>query len=167
MALTLTPSLALSHDSLSQTKHVEDGEAVAELIVIHKSRRTLSLVRGANAVRTYPIKLGARPSGHKRQAGDARTPEGRYFVEYKNPESRFFLSLKISYPNQHDTVRARSAGVSPGDNIMIHGMPDRPRFNKDYYRNADWTDGCIAVSNAAMREIWQAVTELTPVVIYP
>ncbi|MBT8061593.1 MAG: L,D-transpeptidase family protein [Gammaproteobacteria bacterium] len=135
--------------------------------MIHKSQRTLSLVSGTDAVRTYPIRLGARPSGHKRQAGDERTPEERYFVEYKNSSSRFFLSLKISYPNRHDALRARTAGLPPGNNIMIHGMPGEPRFDEAYYRNVDWTDGCIAVSNAAMQEIWMAVKELTPVVIYP
>ncbi len=139
----------------------------ADLIVIRKSERTLSLISGTDIIRSFPIKLGANPGGHKREVGDAKTPEGRYFIEYKNPNSRFFLSLKISYPNQQDLMKARQAGVSPGDNIMIHGMPDNPRFASDYYQKVDWTDGCIAVSNAAMQEIWQAVNELTPVVIYP
>lgn len=147
--------------------HADNPPVVADHIVIRKTQRTLSLVRGTDSIRTYAIKLGANPSGHKREAGDARTPEGRYFIEYKNPESRFFLSLKISYPNQHDRAVASKSGVSPGANIMIHGMPDEPRYPQDYYRHVDWTDGCVAVSNTAMREIWDAVSELTPVVIYP
>lgn len=159
LALTLALSQGVALGS--------DSPTGADLIVIRKSQRTLSLIRGTDTVRTFAIKLGANPSGHKQEEGDARTPEGRYFIEYKNPDSRFFLSLKISYPNRHDELRANQLGVSAGGNIMIHGMPDAPHFSRGYYHKVDWTDGCIAVSNTAMREIWRAVAELTPVVIYP
>lgn len=139
----------------------------ADLIVVRKSERTLSLVRQNTVLRTFPIKLGANPVGHKRGAGDSRTPEGRYFIDFKNPDSRFFLSLKISYPNAHDRARARARGEQPGGNIMIHGLPERQILNDNYYDYVDWTDGCIAVSNQAIAQIWEAVREQTPVVIYP
>ena len=143
-----------------------DAEDV-DLIVVKKSERTLSLIRNNVVLKTYPVKLGANPVGHKQVAGDSRTPEGRYFIDYKNRESRFFLSLKISYPNAFDRARARDRGQQPGGNIMIHGMPDRQLRNDNYYQHIDWTDGCIAVSNQAITQIWQLVDEQTPIVIYP
>ncbi len=139
----------------------------ADLIVVRKAERTLSLVRETRVIRTFPIKLGDNPVGHKSRTGDSRTPEGRYFIEFKNPDSRFFLSLKISYPNAQDNIRARSINQAPGGNIMIHGMPNQQIFPADYYRQVDWTDGCIAVSNSAIKQIWMLVAEQTPVVIYP
>lgn len=138
-----------------------------DLIVVRKAERTLSLVSNNTVLKTFRVKLGANPVGHKRVAGDSRTPEGRYFIDFKNPDSRFFLSLKISYPNAYDRARARARGLRPGGNIMIHGMPDEQIRSDEYYQHIDWTDGCIAVSNQAIAQIWQSVDEQTPIVIYP
>lgn len=138
-----------------------------DLIVVKKAERTLSLISNNSVLKTYRVKLGANPVGHKRVAGDSRTPEGRYFIDYKNPNSRFFLSLKISYPNALDRARAKARGLQPGGNIMIHGMPDAQIRSDEYYQHIDWTDGCIAVSNQAIAYIWRAVDEQTPIVIYP
>ncbi len=143
------------------------GAPSADLIVVRKAERTLSLVRSNEVFMTFPIRLGANPLGHKQHAGDSRTPEGRYFIDYKNPNSRFFLSLKISYPNAKDRTLASRIGQSPGGNIMIHGLPDQKRQGMDYYDYVDWTDGCIAVSNRAIKIIWESVAEQTPIVIYP
>ena len=139
----------------------------AERIIIEKSLRRLTLVRKDKVKRTFPIVLGGNPVGHKVEQGDLKTPEGEYVIDYKNLNSEYYLSVRISYPNENDLRRARSLGVQPGGNIMIHGLPNdaRPPYNR--YLNEDWTEGCIAVSNTAMQEIWLAVRENTPVEIRP
>src|SRR5262249_6187768 len=98
--------------------------------------------------------------------GDRRTPEGRYTIDWRNPDSRFHKALHISYPNDHDLRLAAKTGVNPGGMVMIHGMPSAPELWSLDTRG-DWTDGCIAVSNAAMAEIWNAVADGTPVIIEP
>jgi murein L,D-transpeptidase YafK len=118
-------------------------------------------------VRTYRIALGGHPEGHKRQEGDSRTPEGIYVIDARNPESRFHLSLRISYPNAEDRRRAASRGVSPGGDIFIHGLPNGDGDASRAYAGRDWTDGCIAVTNAEIREIWAMVKEGTPIEIRP
>jgi murein L,D-transpeptidase YafK len=143
------------------------GWAVAEpskatRIHVDKSERILRLIHEGEAFRTYPVALGDSPRGHKLYEGDERTPEGLYLIDGRNPDSHYHLSLSISYPNSRDVARARSKGLEPGGQIMIHGTPDR-----DARRPSDWTDGCIAVSNAAMEEIWQLVDEGTLIEITP
>lgn len=139
----------------------------AERIVIEKSLRRLTLIRKDKVKRTFAIVLGGNPVGHKSEQGDLRTPEGEYVIDYKNLNSDYYLSVRISYPNDQDLQRARQLGVEPGGNIMIHGLPNDARPPLSQYLNRDWTDGCIAVSNAAMQEIWLAVRENTPVEIRP
>ncbi len=139
----------------------------AEKIIIEKSARRLTLIRKDSSRRTWPIALGADPVGSKIERGDKRTPEGRYVIDYKNLNSRYYLSVRISYPNERDRARAASLGVDPGGNIMIHGLPNDARPPFDRYLRQDWTEGCIAVSNQAMQEIWLAVRENTPVEIRP
>lgn len=139
----------------------------AERIVIDKSSRSLTLIRKDKVERTFPIVLGGNPVGHKTEKGDLKTPEGEYFINYKNLNSRYYLSVRISYPNDKDLQRARTLGVQPGGNIMIHGLPNNARPPYSRYLNEDWTEGCIAVSNQAMQEIWLAVRENTPVEIRP
>jgi murein L,D-transpeptidase YafK len=139
----------------------------AERIVIEKSKRKLTLIRADKVVRQFDISLGRNPVGPKQRAGDSRTPEGQYYVDFKNLYSNYYLSVRLSYPSPSDLARAHAQGVDPGGNIMIHGMPNGVRWPYTGYAGEDWTDGCIAVSNAAMQEIWLAVREHTPVEIRP
>ena len=113
------------------------------------------------------IKLGLNPFGHKQREGDFRTPEGRYELVRRNPSSRFFLSIGISYPNREDRAVASEAGYPPGGLIMIHGQPNEPKKPPAYYASKDWTDGCIAVSNADMIDIWNRAPLGIPIEITP
>lgn len=134
-----------------------------DLVVVIKSERSLYLYRDGMPVRSYKIGLGDEPIGDKFQSGDERTPEGTYKLDWRNPESKFYKSIHISYPNAEDRRMAERRGVDPGGQIMIHGQPDYD-FRK---RSGDWTDGCIAVSNEAMDVLWRLVPEDTPIHIYP
>jgi len=118
-------------------------------------------------MRSYRVSLGLRPDGHKQREGDFRTPEGRYLLDARNPRSDFFLSIRVSYPNERDRARARKAGVPPGGLIMIHGLPNEPRWPPEHYAREDWTDGCIALNNADMMEVWMLVSDGTPIDIRP
>lgn len=139
----------------------------ADSILIVKSERKLHLLRRGRILRSFDIALGLMPEGPKRREGDFRTPEGRYRLEAKNPNSDYFLSLKISYPNVEDIARAKAEGVDPGGQIMIHGQPNEPRYPESRYLETDWTDGCIAVSNAEMEDIFRLVPVGTPISIMP
>jgi murein L,D-transpeptidase YafK len=143
------------------------GYETAERIVIEKGTRRLLLLRGGDVIAAYPVRLGLNPYGHKQREGDFRTPEGTYYLSRRNPNSDFFLSVEVSYPNAGDRERARQSGVRPGGLIMIHGQPNVPRKSPDYYANNDWTDGCIAVSNSDMAEIWQRTRLGMPIEIRP
>jgi murein L,D-transpeptidase YafK len=139
----------------------------ADRIVIEKGARRLYLLKGDEVIVEYPVKLGLNPYGHKQREGDFRTPEGTYRLSRRNPRSEFFLSVEVSYPNETDRARARQAGVRPGGLIMIHGQPNVPRKTPDYYASNDWTDGCIAVSNSDMVDIWQRTRLGMPIEIRP
>lgn len=139
----------------------------ADFVLVRKSERRLYLMRRGEVLRSYRVALGLNPIGHKERSGDFRTPEGRYRLERRNPRSDFFLSIQVSYPNAQDVAHARRNGWSPGGSIMIHGLPNEPRKGADYYATQDWTDGCIAVSNADMLEIWMLVGNNTPIEIEP
>ncbi len=128
---------------------------------MNKSRREMLLLRGESLLRTYRVALGREPAGHKVQEGDGRTPEGSYVIDWRNPRSQYHLSLHISYPNKADIERARELGVPPGGDIMIHGLKDGQRLE------TDWTQGCIAVTNEEMNEIWALVPDGTVVEINP
>ena len=142
------------------------GARVDEIIV-EKGDRRLSLLARGEPIRSYTIALGARPRGHKQQQGDERTPEGRYVISTRNPESAFHLSLRISYPNDEDERRAQQQGVEPGGDIMIHGLPNGWGWVGSFHRQFDWTDGCIAVTNEEIEEIWSLVRDGTPIEIRP
>jgi hypothetical protein len=156
-----------SGPSLPQSDASGTSFMMAERIVVEKARRRLMLLRGSDVIATYPVKLGLNPYGHKQREGDFRTPEGSYYLSRRNPRSEFFLSLEVSYPSATDRARARAAGVRPGGLIMIHGQPNVPRKTPDYYASNDWTDGCIAVSNADMVDIWLRTRVGTPIEIKP
>lgn len=138
-----------------------------ERIVVRKAARRMDLYRHGRVVRSYKIALGLRPTGHKEQEGDYRTPEGRYTLERRNPQSDYFLSIQISYPSAADIAHAQKLHVNPGNAIMIHGLPNAPSKSLNYYSRVDWTDGCIAVSNSDMVEIWLMTTPGTPIEILP
>ncbi|MDH4109138.1 MAG: L,D-transpeptidase family protein [Gammaproteobacteria bacterium] len=139
----------------------------AEKVVVEKKKRKLHLVRDGVPFRSYDIALGTSPEGHKEQEGDSKTPEGTYLLDMRNPDSDFFLSIHISYPNTHDRHKAASNGVDPGGQIMIHGQPNIPTYSAGYYKSSDWTNGCIAVSNSAMIDIWLMTPDNTPIEILP
>jgi murein L,D-transpeptidase YafK len=132
----------------------------ADEIRVDKSERRMQLLRDGRVLKTYRIVLGDAPVGHKTQQGDERTPEGRYRITFRNDKSRFHLSLRVSYPNEADRAQARRRGVDPGGDIMIHGGTP-PGYRRD------WTDGCIAVTNDEMEEVWRLVPVGTPIRIDP
>ena len=143
------------------------GFPVADLVVVEKAQRKLHLVRDGEAFRTFDIALGIRPVGDKEYEGDFRTPEGRYVLDTRNSNSEFFLSIHVSYPNREDVREARAKGLDPGGAIMIHGLPNVPTRSEAYYRTQDWTNGCIAVSNSDMIDIWLMTADNTPIEIRP
>jgi len=149
------------------TPSVEPALPMADRVVVQKAERKLQLLRNGEVLRTYRVSLGLRPEGHKEFEGDFRTPEGRYRLSRRNPNSEYFLSIQIDYPNDRDVARARRQGLRPGGAIMIHGQPNVPRKPRDYYSNVDWTEGCIAVSNSDMVEIWLMTPPDTPIEIKP
>jgi murein L,D-transpeptidase YafK len=140
---------------------------LADRILVRKSERRMYLMRGSEVLRAYRVALGLNPTGHKERTGDFRTPEGRYLLTRRNARSDFFLSIQVSYPNDSDAKRARRNGWDPGGSIMIHGLPNDPRHSPDYYATNDWTDGCIAVTNADMVEIWMMTGDNIPIEIQP
>jgi len=137
----------------------------ADFVVVDKSDRELTLYREGEPIKTYRgLQFGNAPEGHKRFEGDERTPEGRYIVDTRNPNSAYHLSLRISYPNAADTAFAETQGRSPGGDIFIHGQPNSLPLGRV---PGDWTDGCIALSNAEMEELWEAIADGTPIEIRP
>ncbi len=135
---------------------------VADHVVISKKNRVMELSADGKTFKRYRVNLGFAPDGHKTRSGDGRTPEGRYWINRRNPRSEFYLSLGISYPNAQDIVRAKAMGVNPGGDIFIHGGPNA-RSTK---RRGDWTAGCIAVTDAEMEEIWSLVPTGVPITIF-
>ena len=134
----------------------------ANMVVIWKNKRKMSLFRNKILLKTYPIRLGFNPIGHKQKEGDGRTPEGRYFITHHNPKSAFHKSLGISYPNSQDKKNAKKRNNSPGKDIFIHGGPKNMLTH--FFR--DWTGGCIAVFDSEIEEIYQLVPDGTVVYIY-
>jgi murein L,D-transpeptidase YafK len=140
---------------------------IADQVLVRKSERRLYLLRHGEVLRSYRVALGLIPDGPKERAGDFRTPEGRYQLTRRNSRSDYFLSIQVSYPNAQDLRRARRDHVNPGGSIMVHGLPNFQRHPPDYYAAADWTDGCIAMSDADMVELWLMVQDNTPIDILP
>ncbi|MFZ9086400.1 MAG: L,D-transpeptidase family protein [Steroidobacteraceae bacterium] len=145
----------------------EPGFKMADRLVLRKAERRLTLYREGQPLRNYRVSLGLLPTGHKEQEGDFRTPEGRYMLTRRNPESEFFLSIQISYPDAAYMAAAARSGVSPGGRIMIHGLPNVMRHSRDRYLATDWTDGCIALSNEDMLEVWLLTRPGLPIEITP
>jgi murein L,D-transpeptidase YafK len=137
----------------------------ADRILVDKSERLITLYKGDSEIARYTdIKLGDAPVGHKRFEGDEKTPEGEYFINGRNPQSSYHLSLRISYPNAADRAYAKSKGKLPGGDIFIHGQPNMSPIK---CLSRDWTDGCIAVSNAEIEQLWKLVPDGTKIIIRP
>lgn len=143
------------------SRFIEYDGPVVTRIEVFKGQRLMAFYSGEEVLETFEFELGFAPEGHKVQEGDGRTPEGEYIIDRRNPNSEYYLSIGINYPNEADIAAAREAGVNPGGDIFIHGTP-RP-----FRRQDDWTAGCIAVTNAEMRRIYAMVQDGTPIGIYP
>lgn len=139
----------------------------ADRVLVRKSARTLELYRGAQMLRAYRVALGRTPVGAKQQSGDGRTPEGHYVLDYRKLDSSFHRALHVSYPSPVDVASANARHVEPGGLIMVHGLRNGLGFLGRLHAWRDWTDGCIAVTNAEIEEILRVVPDGTPIDIMP
>jgi murein L,D-transpeptidase YafK len=141
------------------------GIGKADKVLVIKSKREMYLLKKGEIFRTYKIALGDNPIGHKVKQGDEKTPEGNYVLDWRNSKSTCYKSIHISYPNETDKAKAKKLGVSPGGDIMIHGLHRSLEWLGSLHVNEDWTNGCIAVTNGEMDEIWKSVKYGTPIEI--
>jgi len=153
-------ALALSQIAATPALH-------ADRVLVLKKEHTLQLLNNGKVIRTYKVALGGNPVGPKTRQGDHKTPEGLYALDFRNAHSQFYKSIHISYPSERDRVAARKDGVSPGGDVFVHGLPKGYGFVGASHRLKDWTDGCVAVTNEEIDEIWQAVADGTPIEIRP
>lgn len=144
-----------------------DKNTRVDRILILKSAHTMTLENSGQPLKTYKVALGGQPVGAKKQQGDHKTPEGVYIIDAKNPHSQFYEALHLSYPNSEDRTQARKLGVSPGGDVEIHGLGKKYGWIGAGHRLSDWTDGCIAVTNEEIEEIFRLVPTGTPVDIRP
>lgn len=169
-ALLLLAILGLGVAALYQTPHpapVNQPPLVGQIdrIVIHKTKREMTLLQKGVEVRRFAIALGFAPAGDKTRQGDGRTPEGHFRINRRNGQSRFHLSLGLDYPQADDRARAKAAGYDPGGDIMIHGQPNAMPVGMK--AKGDWTAGCIALTNAQMDTLWAVTPVGTEVEITP
>ena len=143
------------------------GGQIADRVIVEKSESRLYLMHEGKVFASFSVAFGANPEGHKKQQGDQRTPEGQYLLDYKNANSLYYKSIHISYPNERDRQEARSRGVDPGGDIMIHGQKNGYQGFSFLVQLFNWTDGCIALSNEDMDVVWEAVRPGTPIEIKP
>lgn len=141
------------------------GEPTADRVLVDKSEGTMVLYSGEFMLGHYFVSFGANPEGHKQEEGDERTPEGLYALDFKKADSVFYKSIHISYPNEEDKKAAAARGVNPGGAIMIHGQRNGLGWLSLITQRFNWTDGCIAVTNSEMDEIWARVPTGTPIEI--
>ena len=163
LALLCVTFTAFSHANATPSL---GGSPIDKVLVI-KSERKLHLVSAGQTLKSYRISLGKQPNGAKQREGDMRTPEGFYWIDWRKTSDKFNLSMHISYPNIRDLARARREGVEPGGMIMLHGTPVDEHYPEWYFHSLDWTDGCIALSNADMQEVWELVDDGTLIEIRP
>jgi murein L,D-transpeptidase YafK len=145
----------------------QNANVSVDRVVVYKHERKLVLLSAGKELRSYKVALGGEPVGPKTRHGDHRTPEGIYTLDSRNPNSHFYKAFHISYPNSKDTAAARKQGVGPGGDIMLHGLPKEYAWVGKAHVLHDWTDGCIAVTNEEMDEIWKLVRVGTPIEIKP
>lgn len=139
----------------------------ADLVVVRKADRRLDLYQSGRLLKSYAVSLGRQPSGHKERQGDGRTPEGEYRLDYRNAGSSFHKSIHISYPNVTDRTAAKSRGVDPGGLVMIHGIKNGLGWLGRLHLSIDWTDGCVAVTDREMDELWRAIPDGAKIVLKP
>lgn len=139
----------------------------ADLVVVGKAKRQLLLYSDGHLLKSYRVSLGRVPVGAKEREGDKKTPEGEYLIDFRKADSAYFRALHISYPSAADVEAARKMGVPPGDAIMIHGVRNGLGWAGRLHRLADWTAGCIAVTNQEMAELWRAIPDGTPIDLKP
>ncbi len=161
--LALFALAVLSLQALAASDPPLQESATADKVLVLKRQRKLLLIKGDSVLKAYSVSLGGSPVGPKIRQGDRRTPEGEYVLDWHNPESQFYKSIHISYPNAKDLARARRLGVPAGGDLFIHGQPKD--FDEPSQQAGDWTNGCVAVTNAEMDEIWRAVADGTPIEI--
>lgn len=151
----------LSNAAFSKTQEKADR------IVVEKQNRKMYLLHEDKIIKTYDIALGDNPKGHKEKQGDEKTPEGIYYINGRHKSKNFHRSLHISYPNEKDKLSAKKKGFNPGGDIMIHGLKKGRGWIGAFHDWIDWTDGCIAVTNDEIEEIWKLVPNNTPIEIKP
>ena len=149
---------------LFYAKNISALESI-DFIIVNKEKRDIILYKEGKVLYKFKISLGFEPIGTKIKRGDGKTPEGLYYIEDNIKESSFFLALKVSYPNPWDIRRALELNYHPGGQIMIHGVPNIGYDRKFHNSNNDWTEGCIAISNQQMLEIWKKISVGTPILI--
>jgi murein L,D-transpeptidase YafK len=154
-----------SLQALSSNDSPLPASAMADKVVVLKKERRLLLIKGNEVLKTYAVSLGGNPVGLKVREGDRKTPEGTYVLDWHNASSQYHKSIHISYPNADDVARARKLGVRTGGDLFIHGLPND--FEGPDQELGDWTNGCIAVTNAEIDEIWRVVADGTPIEIKP
>ncbi len=140
---------------------------LADRVLVLKKDRTLQLLNRGKVIKAYKVALGGDPIGPKAAQGDHKTPEGVYVLDFRNAHSQFYKSIHISYPNERDRAAARWKGVSPGGDVFVHGLPKGFGYVGAAHRLHDWTDGCVAVTNEEIDEIWLSVADRTPIEIRP
>jgi len=136
-------------------------------IVVEKSARRLSIFADGKKLKSYRVALGRNPIGAKEQEGDMKTPEGFYWIDWRNPESDYHLSLHVSYPSDEDNARAAERGVNVGFDIMIHGITNGSGWIGAFHRWHDWTAGCIAMTDEEIEELYRVTPDWTPIEIWP
>jgi murein L,D-transpeptidase YafK len=141
-------------------------KAVDKVLVL-KAERQLQLLHRGKVIKSYRISLGKQPKGPKFREGDNRTPEGFYWIDWRKTSSNYNLSMHISYPNAADREAATAKGLQPGGMIMVHGTPIDEEYPEWYFHTLDWTNGCIAMKNGDMREVWGLVRDGTLIEIRP
>lgn len=166
MLIVLFPAVALSSKA-SPIKKPLPMKATVDKVLIEKNKRRLTLLNSNTPIKSYEISLGTKPTGKKTERDDNRTPEGVYTIDRKNLKSSYHRALHISYPNTEDKAQSKARGVSPGGDIMIHGLPNGEESYEFYQTKRDWTAGCIAVNNAEIEEIFRLVPKGTTVEILP
>ena len=155
-------------DQKEVKKESRDLDGFVDYVLVKKRERKLYLYSEDQIIKSYKIGLGKQPDGQKQEEGDSRTPEGLYTLDWRNPNSKFFRSIHVSYPNVVQTRTAKEAGINPGGAIMIHGQPnDWSERIKLTFSSQDWTEGCIALENQDMIEVWDLVRDGTPIKIDP
>jgi murein L,D-transpeptidase YafK len=163
----LTGLVALSLYVTGVTQNAARPALHADRVVVLKKEHTLELLSQGRVIKTFRVALGGDPVGPKTRRGDHKTPEGVYVLDSRNEHSKFYKSIHISYPNAHDREAAHQKGVSPGGDVFVHGLPNSYGAIGAAHRLRDWTDGCIAVTDQEMNEIWNAVADGTAIEIRP